>query len=134
VKSNHQVGLSSINIETSIFLDRNFSFSEALVTHLRRLDLSYHEIGVLLNRDDRTIWTLCRRAQKKSGHLEKEGIVQIKTAIPTSIFKDRSISIMEALVEHLRERYSYREIGKMLNRNERTIWTIYDRVKKKRKN
>ena len=37
--------------------------------------------------------------------------------------------------EHLKEMkgYTYSEIAHLLNRDERTIWTAYSRVKKKRK-
>ncbi|MBU1623037.1 MAG: hypothetical protein KKH52_02535 [Nanoarchaeota archaeon] len=54
--------------------------------------------------------------------------------LPLSIFKDRSISVLEAIVEYLHEakNLSFKQIALLLNRNERTIWTVYDRVRKKR--
>ena len=54
--------------------------------------------------------------------------------IPLEILKDRTLSPMEAVVEYLKEqcRYSYHGIGILLNRDERNIWTIYQRAKKKR--
>jgi len=56
--------------------------------------------------------------------------------IPTSIFKDRKVSILEALVEYLKDKkeLSYHEISILINRDERNIWTVYHRAKKKRKN
>lgn len=55
--------------------------------------------------------------------------------IPTFLFKDRSVAVLEALVEYLKDHkgLTYHEIALMLNRNERTIWTVYHRAKIKRK-
>ena len=53
--------------------------------------------------------------------------------IPSYIFKDRSLSVLEAIVKYLKEErmLSYHEIAVLLKRNDRTIWTVYSRVKKK---
>jgi hypothetical protein len=55
--------------------------------------------------------------------------------IPSFIFRDRSVAVLESLVEYLKDvkNLSYHEIAVLLNRNDRTIWTVYSRVKKKRK-
>jgi hypothetical protein len=46
------------------------SIFESLVGYMKdSLELSYHKIALLLNRDDRTIWTVYQRAKKK-----KEGL------------------------------------------------------------
>ena len=43
-------------IPSSIFQDRNVSVLEAISRYMKEdLALSYHEIAILLNRDDRTI-------------------------------------------------------------------------------
>lgn len=54
--------------------------------------------------------------------------------IPASIFRDRSLSVLETMVEYLKEdqQLPFHRIAKLLNRNDRTIWTVYHRVKKKR--
>jgi hypothetical protein len=54
--------------------------------------------------------------------------------IPTSIFKNRGLSVLESLVVFLKEEYElhFHDISKLLNRDDRTIWTVYDRAKKKR--
>jgi hypothetical protein len=55
------------NIPTSIFLDRTISVLEAITKYLKEeKNLTYHQIAVLLNRDDRTIWTCYNRAKKKN--------------------------------------------------------------------
>lgn len=55
--------------------------------------------------------------------------------IPTSIFRDRTLKVLEAVVEYLKEveHLSNHQIAKLLNRNDRTIWTVYQRAKQKRK-
>ena len=55
--------------------------------------------------------------------------------IPSTIFRDRALKVLEVLVEFLRDQkgMNYHEIGLLLNRDERTIWTVYNRAKKKRK-
>jgi transposase len=52
---------------------------------------------------------------------------------PTYIFKDRNLAVLEAMVDYLVDKgYSYRDIGKILSRDERTIWTVNRRVQHKR--
>ena len=123
-----------IFIPLSVFLDRGVSVLEAISEYLKdSKKLSYHEIAVLLNRDDRTIWTCYNRAKKKNpGHFTK--IAESKEHIPSSIFLDRTVSVLESIVEYLKNKrkLSYHEIAVLLNRDDRTIWTCYDRAKKKR--
>ena len=53
--------------------------------------------------------------------------------IPSAIFRDRHVAVLEAVVEYLvGQGYTYHEIGVLLHRDERTIWTVHARVKKKR--
>ena len=55
--------------------------------------------------------------------------------IPLSIFSNRNLSILESLVKFLKERHSltFADISILLNRDQRTIWTVYHRVKIKDK-
>ncbi len=58
----------NLDIPSSIFRDRSLSVLEVLVRYLKdEKKLSFHEIAVLLNRDDRTIWTVYSRGRKKHG-------------------------------------------------------------------
>lgn len=54
--------------------------------------------------------------------------------IPSDVFRDRTLSVLEAVVEYLHEEKSltFHEIASMTNRDDRTIWTCYSRAKKKR--
>ncbi len=59
---------SRINIPLSIFKDRKFSVLESLVKYLKEeFQLKYSEIGLLLNLDQRTIWTVYKRCKNKIG-------------------------------------------------------------------
>ena len=55
--------------------------------------------------------------------------------IPSGIFKDRRTSLFESLVKYLKEGrdLNYHQIAILLNRDERNVWTIYNRAVKKRK-
>lgn len=53
--------------------------------------------------------------------------------IPSFIFKDRSLAALEAVVVYLKDSQglTYSQIARLLNRDDRTIWTTYQRAKKK---
>jgi len=127
-----------MHIPLSILTDRTLSVLEILVEYLKEHEkLSFHEIAVLTNRDDRTIWTVYNRAKKKrlgkninySNEKKKDNI-----QIPLSVLTDRTLSVLEVMVEYLKEKekLSFHEIAVLTNRDDRTIWTVYNRVKKKR--
>jgi uncharacterized protein (UPF0371 family) len=67
-----KLSLDSSNylIPVSVLCDRNISLFETMVEYLKEIKgLTYHEIAVLTNRDDRTIWTVYNRAKKKRNRL-----------------------------------------------------------------
>jgi transcriptional regulatory protein LevR len=72
---------------------------------------------------------------KKRKKKKEDDLVISTVNIPTSIFRDRSLSVLEAVVEYLKEHHNlnYHQIARLLNRDERTVWTVYSRAKKKRK-
>ena len=106
---------------------------ESLAKYLKEnLNMPYHEIAKLLNRNDRTIWVTYRNALKKKK--ERLEIKPSKISIPLSIFTNRKLSILESLVLYLREKnLSFKEISELINRDQRNIWTINSRAKKKLK-
>jgi len=55
---------------------------------------------------------------------------------PREIFKDNNLTFLEAAIEYLKDKegLSFREISHTIFRDERNVWTIYNRVKKKRLN
>ena len=98
--------------------------------------MSYHQIAEILNRDDRTIWTVYYRAKQKRKAVGTAIISKTpKLSLPSTIFRDRSLAVLESAVEFLKDEkeMSYHEIAVALNRDDRTIWTVYNRAKKKRR-
>jgi hypothetical protein len=53
--------------------------------------------------------------------------------VPINIFKDRKLSILERLSSYVKDNYelSYHQIALALGKNDRTIWTVVNRAKKK---
>lgn len=124
-------GIEEIKIPLSIFSGK-LSPLEALVKYLKEnIGLRFHEIASRLNRDARSIWCTYHQAKSKSKvifELKRDEIL-----IPISIFKNRSLSILENLVVYLKKELnvSVKEISLLVNKNLSTIWTVYNRSKKK---
>ena len=58
--------VSNVEVPSEIFKDRSLSVLEAISVYLKdKIKMTYHEIAVLTNRDDRTIWTCYNRGKKK---------------------------------------------------------------------
>ncbi len=123
----------NVKIPIGIFKDRVLSPLESASEYFKGLGMKYSEIAELLNRDDRTIWTCVNRAKKKR---EKTGTKMPKPTgqkIPVSIFHNRDLAPLEGISCYLKDKalMSYHEIAVELNRDDRTIWTSYNRALKK---
>ena len=123
---------NALVVPNTIFFDDKLAILEAIVLYLKEVkELNYKEIGDALERDQRNIWTVYSRVRKKQPkHVsEKPSLL-----IPVSILKDRLLSGFEVIVEYLKEEknLSFHEIGSLLHRDERNIWTVYHRAKVKR--
>jgi len=55
--------------------------------------------------------------------------------IPSFVFKDRTLSVLEVMVEYLHDnkKMRFHDIASIINRDDRTVWTVYRRAKLKRK-
>ncbi|MBU0894106.1 MAG: DUF2341 domain-containing protein [Nanoarchaeota archaeon] len=96
------------------------------------LGMSYKEISERLNKNERTIWTAYNKSLEKY-KLEFK-IKQKVIKMPMQIFQNKKLTILEALVLYLKQKqFKYVEIAKLLNRNQRNIWTIYSKAKEKSK-
>lgn len=95
------------------------------------LSYNFTKISILLNRNPRIIWRAYNLAKKRLP--EKIIITDFLKTVPISIFSNREMSIMENMVAYLKEknRMKYSDIAKILKRDDRTIWTVYNRAKKK---
>jgi len=102
---------------------------QIIVKYLREnLGKTNKQTALLLNRDPKTIWVTYKAVEKKKALVIEQSEIQI----PVSIFKDRRLSILEALVNYLKEfDMKYSEIARLLNKDQRTIWTVHSRAKKK---
>ncbi len=101
---------------------------QAIIKYLKeQLNLSNRKISHLLNKDIKAVWAAYQLGRKKP-FLFNETPIQV----PLSIFKDKNLSSLEALVRFLKNLdMNYAEIARLLNRDQRTIWTVYSRAKKK---
>ena len=118
-------------IPTSVF-SKTLSPLETVVKFLH--ENSHHsfvEISKLLNRSQKTIWQAYDNSKKKT----KEQLTSTGAAyfIPVTIFSDRTFSVFEHIITYLvdHEKLRYCDVGRALERDSRTIWTVYHRAKKK---
>ncbi|HII72151.1 TPA: hypothetical protein HA265_05335 [Candidatus Woesearchaeota archaeon] len=143
------------SVPSFIFRDRDLAPLESISEYLKEhRGLTYHEIAELLKRDDRTIWTCCNRAKKKregkkpgktAGLAKKAKTTKADTVpekekteqqeIPIDIFHNRELAPLEGISKYLKENAdkSFHEIAVLLNRDDRTIWTCYNRALKKQR-
>jgi DNA-binding CsgD family transcriptional regulator len=119
-----------LSIPVTIF-SHDLGILESLVKYMKEnLNLNYNEIAELLNRDDRTIWTVYNKAQTK----QKSEIIFEKTLVylPIEIFQDRKLTPLESIVIHLKDKgMRYNEIAELLKRDQRNIWMAYSKSVKK---
>ena len=118
---------------------------EGIVLYLKQLEISFTEIASLLKRDYATIYTTYRNAVKRRVKVKavtQEGLeilkkLNLKTKhdirIPVSAISQRPLSILEGVVFYLKQNFGlrYHEIAVLLNRDDRTVWTVYQRAEKK---
>jgi len=94
-------------------------------------NLSLIKISKLLNRSNRNIWNAYNKSKKKS---PKKLVVKESPLLPVSVLRNLDFTLLENIVSYLKEKldFTYHEIAVLLHRDDRTIWTVYQRAKKKR--
>ena len=117
------------SIPIEIF-SKNLGALESVSKYLKEnLNFNYKEIAGLLKRDERTIWTAYQKSIKKQK--EPIEIKETKIQLPIQIFT-KNLTILESAVVYLKNKgLKYVEIAKLLNRDQRNIWTAYSRAFKK---
>ncbi len=87
-----------------------------------------NEIACILNKRPSSISEAYKNSRTKKFKIKKTGIF-----IPLSEFKSNpKLSILEVVVQYLRNKnLKFTEIAELLKRNPKTIWTVYNRAKKK---
>lgn len=127
---NYLADKKRIYAPVSIFKN-SLSTLEALSIYLRDYQkISLTRIGRLLNRNVKTIWAACSRAEKTK---EKFDVDETSALIPVNIFSDRTHSLLENLVHflHIEKGLRFSAIAKLLQLNPATIWTVNARYNKK---
>ena len=113
-------------IPVSVF-SKNLSPLETVVKYLRenkRKPLS--KIAKLLQRASSNIYNAYKKAKNK--HPSALVMGPVDYYIPLSVLRKKG-TVLENVVIYLKQDLNFREIGKLLQRNERTIWTVYNRKK-----
>lgn len=108
--------------------------------HLK-FNLTQTEIAKLLQRDHTTIWTTLENAERKIGKQNYSkfifNVAQKKDdiLIPLSTFSDRKLSVLEHLSIYLKDicNLNYHQIALVTGKDDRTIWTVVNRGRKKLK-
>lgn len=98
---------------------------KALVYYLKDdQKLSFKKIADKIGRSYRAVWGAYSKNELKYTSTEY--------MIPLNAFKSK-LSILETAVKFLKEHYElrYTEIAKLLNKDQRTIWTVYKRAQQK---
>ena len=123
-----------VKVPISVFKNDKLGSLETIVKYLRENKLlAFKQIGSLTNRNDIALAVTYRNAKRK---LEAKFIEEISPYyLPVSILKDRKLSVLENIVSYLKDTFglTYHKIAVLLNRNDRTIWTVYQRALKMRK-
>ena len=120
-------------IPLSIFKNEKLSALEAIVKYLREnLNLGYKEISVLLGRNYNPIRITYKNSLRK---LPKKFAESSSEKIPLEIFRNSKLSVLESISVYMKDslKLNYHQIAILLNRDDRTIWTVCQRAIKKRK-
>ena len=125
------IEVQGINIPIDIFV-KELTILEAIFKYLKEeKNFSLTNIANLLKRDERNIWHAYNSTKKKyPDHLKFE---ISKILVPVSIFENKKLSVFEILVSYLKSNLSlkFSEIASLLNRDARTIWTVWSRARRK---
>jgi len=119
-----------ILVPTAVFCDRTLSISESLVDYLWTVHgLSPSKIGKELSMDRRNVWTIMQRLSRKRELKKPDVKISDNVFVPVSIFSERSVSVLESIVGHLSSLdLSNKAIALLLNRSQKTIWTVKHRL------
>ena len=123
---------SKDSVPVSIFDNDKLSIFEALAKYMKEnLGLRFVLIGSMLKRSDKTIWTTYQKSKQKMP-LPFSSVVS-DLNVPVSSFSNRDFTVFESLVYWLKDQgLTNHEIAVRLHRDDRTIWSVYDRAKKKK--
>ena len=117
-------------VPLSVF-NRKISSLETVVKYLKEnLGYRFLDIAKILNRSYSTIILTYKNSVKKFP--KKLVVKELQNSFPVSGLRDRNYSVLESIVKFLKKKFTLTEISLLLKRDVRTIWTVNERVKKKR--
>jgi hypothetical protein len=126
-----QATSKEIAIPTSIFSETRLSGLELICRYLKEeLKLTLPEIAKLINRDYNSTYKTYQKATfKQTDFFPAPG----KYFFPATILCNRELSVLQSIVCYLKDSLGLRftEIASELHRDQRNIWTVYKRAKKK---
>lgn len=112
--------------------NKKITLFETSVKYLKEnLRLNFKKIADLVGRDQRNIWQVYNSAKIKFP--SRFPTKKSRFMIPVSVLSDKKFSVLEAIVAYLRDDLglTYHEIAVLIKRDDRTVWTVYQRFKKK---
>lgn len=119
-------------IPLSVFSNKRLSVLETAVKYLRENEqLTNQQAALMLRRSPASVWITYRNASSKmQKRLQPEECVIF---VPTEILASQMLSALEGVSLYLYDIHnlSYHKIGAILKRDERTIWTVCNRARKK---
>ena len=118
-------------LPVTIFSNDKLSPLETIVKYLREDEgLQNGKVALLLGRSPAAVWITYRNAVKKMS--EKLVVGKTRIFISTELIAAGKLSVLETISYHLHDSgITYNKIGRLLNRDERTIWTVCNRARKK---
>lgn len=119
-------------IPCSIFNDELSSFESVVKYLAENCGLRISSIAKLMERTNKTIWQANNSASKKL--TKKFSNLSSKFWIPTSLFADRKLSVLEHISTYLKSNYnlSFKQISQIIHRDITTARTVYYRAVKKK--
>jgi len=131
-KSIRRLIKSEIFVPLSIF-SADIGVLEVVVKYLHENErLTFSEIAEALSRDPRTIWTAYKTACEK-----RKGLLKVPREDKFVLIREltrENLTVLESLVLYLRNSgMRFCEIGDLICRDQRNIWSVYSRANKKMK-
>ena len=126
-----QEAKSELTLPLSIF-SLPLQPAEALCKYLKENEkLSYKEIGLLLSRNEKSVWATYQRAKKNKKQMFLK--TKEKYNLPISIFHDRSYSVLESIVFFLHQihQLSNPQIARLLKKSPNSVAVLMKRARVK---
>ncbi|PLW80161.1 hypothetical protein C0585_03985 [Candidatus Woesearchaeota archaeon] len=100
---------------------------ESICKYLKEQGFKNAEIARMTGRDSKSVWQAINKAKKK--YSKKFLNKKSEYVLPYDVLQDDKYSILENIVTRLKTQYNlgFTKIGELIDRDPRTIWTIYQR-------